>query len=183
MNEILNIQKYTEWSPINEFQIPNVKLDEFLYNTKIASPRYTKILVQFYKSYEQYIDLLDKKKHQYNINDLTGDILGNERVKFKSIIFDKDDIDIIRENFVSFARAEFFSELPDSLDIFGIKCKPLSFIDKELVKYTFEQSITFDTALNIVTQLTDMAYEGEYQGYYIWSDKNKKQKPFQTTQI
>lgn len=180
MKENLSIVKYTEWTPINEFQIPNVKIDDFLYNTKLAGPRYTKILVQFYKSYEQYIDLLDKKKHQYNINDLTGDILGNERVKFKSIIFDKADLELIRDNFVTFSLAEFYSELPDDLDIFGIKTKPKLFMDREKVKYTFEQSITFDTALNIVTQLCDMIYEGEYQGFYIWSNKAKQQKPIQT---
>jgi len=183
MKEKLDIIKYTEWSSLNEFQIPNVRLDEFLYNIKIAGPKYVKILIQYYKSYAQYIDLFDKKKHQYSVNDITGDILGNERVKFKVIIFDKDDIDNIRNNFVTFSLSEFYSELPESLNIFGIDLKPKSFLDKDLVKYTFEQTITFDTSLNIVTQLSDMTYEGEHQGYYIWSDKSKQQKPVQTNQI
>jgi hypothetical protein len=174
MNEIINIQKFTEWNSLLEFQIPNVKLDEFFYNIKIAGPKYTKILIDYYKSYEQYIDLLDKKKHQYKINDLSGDILGTERVVFKCFIFDKEDIENIRENLVSFALADFYSNIPDSLNTFGIMLKPLSFIDKEALKYTFQQTITFDTTLNVISSLGEMTYENEFNGYYIWSDKKDK---------
>ena len=45
MNEKLNITKFTEWNSLYEFQIPNVKLDEFFYNIKLAGPKYKKILV------------------------------------------------------------------------------------------------------------------------------------------
>ena len=174
MNEINNIQKFTEWNSILEFQIPNVKLDEFFYNIKIAGPKYTKIIVDYYKSYEQYVDLLDKKKHQYKINDLSGDIMGTERVVFKCFIFDKEDIENIRENLVSFALSDFYNNIPDSLNTFGIMLKPLSFIDKEALKYTFQQTITFDTTLNVISSLGEMTYENEYNGYYIWSDKKDK---------
>jgi len=173
MNEILNITKFTEWMPLKEFQIPNVKLDEFFYNIKLAAPKYKKILVEYYKSYEQYIDLIDKKKHQYKINDMSGDILGTENVVFKSFIFDKEDIENIRENLVTFALSEFYSEIPDSLDVFGIKLKPLTYINKDAVKFTFQQTITFDTTLNVISTLGEMTYENEYNGYYIWSDKKK----------
>ena len=169
-----NIIKYTEWSPVYEFQIPNVKLDEFLYNIKIAVPKYTKTITEYYRTYNEYVDLIDKKKHQYNINDLSGDILGNERVKFKAMIFDKDDLENIQENFVTYALSDFYSELPDSLNILGINVKPLSFINKDAVKFTFQQTITFETAISVITQLSDMAYEGEHQGYYIWSTKNNQ---------
>ena len=174
MKETLNITKFTEWSALNEFQIPNVKLDEFFYNIKLAGPKYTKTLVDYYKSYEQYIDLIDKKKHQYKVNDLTGDILGTERVVFKSSIFDKEDIENIRENLVTFALSEFYTDIPDSLNVFGIMLKPLSFIDKEALKYTFQQTITFDTTLNVISTLGEMTYENEFNGYYIWSDKKDK---------
>ena len=174
MKETLNITKFTEWSSLNEFQIPNVKLDEFFYNIKLAGPKYTKMLVDYYKSYEQYIDLIDKKKHQYKVNDMSGDILGTERVVFKSVIFDKEDIENIRENLVTFALSEFYHEIPDSLDVFGIQMKPLSFIDKEKVKYSFQQTITFDTTLNVISTLGQMTYENEFNGYYIWSDKKDK---------
>ena len=39
MKETYNVQKFTEWSPVQEFQIPNVKLDEFFYNIKLAAPK------------------------------------------------------------------------------------------------------------------------------------------------
>lgn len=173
MKETLNITKFTEWSPLNEFQIPNVKLDEFLYNIKLAGPKYIKTLIDYYKSYEQYIDLMDKKKHLYKINDMSGDILGTERVVFKCYIFDKEDIENIRENLVTFALSEFYGDIPDSLNVFGIMMKPLSFIDKEALKYSFQQTITFDTTLNVISTLNEMTYENEFNGYYIWSDKNK----------
>ena len=130
MKEILNITKFTEWSSLNEFQIPNVKLDEFFYNIKLAGPKYTKSLAEYYKTHEQYIDLMDKKKHQYKVNDMSGDILGSERVIFKCFIFDKEDVENIRENLVTFALSEFYNDIPDSLNVFGIMMKPLSFIDK-----------------------------------------------------
>ena len=174
MKEVLNITKFTEWSPLHEFQIPNVKLEEFFYNIKLAGPKYKKSLIDYYKSYDQYIDLMDKKKHQYKVNDMSGDILGSERVVFKCFIFDKEDIENIRENLVTFALSEFYSALPDSLDVFGIMMKPLSFIDKEGVKYSFQQTITFDTTLNVISTLGEMTYENEFNGYHIWSDKKDK---------
>lgn len=171
MKETLNITKFTEWSSLNEFQIPNVKLDEFFYNIKLAGNKHKKTLVDYYKSYDQYIDLMDKKKHLFKVNDLSGDILGTEKVVFKCSIFDKEDIENIRENLVSFAVSEFYSDIPDSVNVFGINMKPLSFIDKEAVKYSFQQTITFDTTLNVISTLGEMTYENEFNGYYIWSDK------------
>ena len=97
MNEINNIQKFTEWNSLLEFQIPNVKLDEFFYNIKLAGPKYTKVLVDYYKSYEQYIDLMDKKKHLYKINDLSGDIMGTERVVFNAIYLIKKILKILEK--------------------------------------------------------------------------------------
>jgi len=173
MKEVLNITKFTEWNSLNEFQIPNVKLDEFFYNIKIAGTKYTKTLTDYYKTYDQYIDLTNKRKHEYKINDLSGDILGTERVVFNCSIFDKEDIENIRENLVTFAISEFYSDIPDSLNVFGIMMKPLSFIDKESVKYSFQQTITFDTTLNVISTLGEMTYENEFNGYYIWSNKKK----------
>ena len=174
MKETLNITKFTEWSSLNEFQIPNVKLDEFFYNIKLAGNKYTKTLIDYYKTHEQYVDLIDKKKHLYKLNDMSGDILGTEKVVFKSSIFDKEDIENIRENLVTYALSEFYHDIPDSLNVFGIITKPLSFIDKEKVKYTFQQTITFDTTLNVISTLGEMTYENEFNGYYIWSDKKDK---------
>ena len=52
------------------------------------------------------------------------------------------------------------------LDVFGIKIRPLSFIDKDSVKYTFEQTITFDTTLTIISNINkSFVYEGEFNEY------------------
>jgi hypothetical protein len=174
MKETLSITKFTEWSSLNEFLIPNVKLDEFLYNIKLAAPKYTKVLTNYYKTPVQYVELVNKKQHEYKINDMSGDILGTEKVVFKCVIFDKEDIENIRENLVTFALAEFYREIPDSLNVFGITMKPLSFINKDTLKSTFQQNITFDTTLNIISTLGKMTYENEFNGYYIWSDKKDK---------
>lgn len=174
MKETLNITKFTEWNSLYEFAIPNVKLEEFFYNIKFVNNKYKKMLVDYYKTYDQYIDLTDKKKHKYKINDLTGDILGTERVVFNAFIFDKEDIENIRENLVTFASSEFYTSIPDSLDVFGIQMKPLTFIDKEGVKFSFQQTITFDTTLNVISTMGGMTYENEFNGYYIWSDKKDK---------
>jgi hypothetical protein len=171
MKEKLNITKFTEWNQLNEFLIPNVKLEEFFYNIKLAGNKYTNVIINYYKTYEQYVDLIDKKKHLYKINDLSGDILGSERVVFKSMIFDKEDIENIRENLVTFALSEFYTDIPDSLNVFGISMKPLSFIDKDAVKYSFQQTITFDTTLNVISTLSEMKFENENNNYYIWTDK------------
>lgn len=171
MKETLNITKFTEWKSINEFQLPNVKLEDFLYNIKILTPKYTKVIIDYYKTYEQFVDVVDKRKHQYKVNDLSGDILNSERVVFKCVIFDKEDIENIRENIITFSLSEFYSDIPDSINVFGISMKPLSFIDKESVKYSFQQIVTFDTVLNIITSLSNLNYENEYNNYYIWSDK------------
>jgi len=170
----MDIIKYTEFDQINEFQIPNVKLEEFLYNIKFAGNSHKKALLSHFNTFEQYVDLIDKKKHLFKVNDLSGDILNSERVVFKSMVFDKDDVENIRENVVIYALSDFYTDIPDMLDIFGIQIKPITFIDKDAVKTTFQQIITFDQALTIIAALSNFHYDGELNGFYIWSDKKVK---------
>lgn len=174
--EELKIKKYTEYSKIFEFKIPNVKLDDFLYNIQFAGNKHKNAILLHYNTFEQYVDCIDKKKHLYKINDLSGDILNSERVVFKAMVFEKDDIMHIKDNITTFALSEFYSDIPDELDIFGIKVKPLVFIDKDAVKLTFETVVTFDQTISIISDLSEFTYEGEVSGFYIWSDKNKSVK-------
>lgn len=167
----MKIKKYTEFDKIFEFQIPNVKLEEFLYNIKFAGKTHKNIITTNYNTYDQYVDLIDKKKHLFKINDLSGDILNSERVVFKAMVFEKVDVENIKENIVTFALSEFYSDIPDILDIFGIKLKPITFINKDVVKITFEQTITFDHTITIISDLSGFKYEGELNGFFIWSDK------------
>jgi hypothetical protein len=171
----MDIIKYTEYDEINEFQIPNVKLDEFLYNIKFANKVHKNTILTHYNTFEQYVDLIDKKKHLFKVNDLSGDILNSERVVFKAIVFDKADIDNIKENVITYALSDFYIDIPDTLDILGIQLKPITFIDKDAVKTTFEQIITFDQTISIISELSKFKYVGELNGFYIWSDKQPKQ--------
>lgn len=173
----MKVKKYTEFDKIFEFKIPNVKLEDFLYNIQLAGNKHKNTLLAHYNTFEQYVDCIDKKKHLYKINDLSGDILNSERTIFKAIVFEKDDVMNIKENITTFALSEFYSDIPDELDIFGIKVKPLVFIDKDSVKLTFETVITFDQAISIISDLSEFTYEGEVSGFFIWSDKNKNAKP------
>lgn len=167
----MDIKKYTEYDYIKEFKIPNIKLDEFLYNIKFATKYYINVLTSYYKTFDQYVDLIDKKKHMFKVNDLSGDILNSDRVVFKSMVFSKDDIDIIKDNIVTYCLSEFYTDIPDMLDVFGIKMRPINFIDKDAVKVSFEQIITFEKTITIISDLSNFKYECEYNGYHIWSDK------------
>lgn len=171
--ELIN---YTEFDPINEFKIPNVKLEEFLYNIKFAGKAHKKILLSHYNTFDQYVDLIDKKKHLFKVNDLSGDILNSERVIFKSMVFEREDVENIKENIVTYALSDFYTDIPDSLDIFGIQLKPMAFIDKNAVKTTFEQTITFDQTISIISNLSKFKYEGEVNGFFIWTDKKIPEK-------
>lgn len=167
----MKVKTYTEFEQIFEFKIPNVKIDDFLYNIQVAGNRHKNAILAYYKTFEQYIDCLDKKKHIYKINDLSGDILNSERVVFKSMVFDKQDVLNIKENVVTYALSEFYSDIPDELDIFGIKVKPMLFIDKDNVKITFDTIVTFEQTISIISDISGYSYEGESGGFYIWSDK------------
>ena len=88
------------------------------------------------------------------MNDLSGDIMGTERVVFKCAIFDKEDIENIRENLVTFALSEFYSDIPDTLNVFGILLKPLSFIDKDALPRQAQK------------QAEDISYEETFNALY-----------------
>jgi len=171
----MNITKYTEYEHINEFQIPNIKIDEFLYNIKFAGKKHKNVILSHYNTFDQHVDLIDKKKHLFKVNDLSGDILNSERVIFKVMVFGRDDIENIKENIVTYALSDFYTDIPDSLNIFGIQLKPITFIDKNAVKITFEQTITFDQTLTIISELSKFKYEGEFNGFFVWSDKKRKE--------
>ena len=176
MEDIKNFEAYypnTEKDvKLYEISLPVLKIEDILNNVNlVVNDIYKKVLVTFFKTYAEYIDLLDKKKHFFKINDMSGDIMNNNRVVFNAVIFDENDVINIKDNVVYFAMGELYSVLPDSLDIFGIKIKPLSFLNKEDLKYVFEQSITVDETINIITNVLGYKYEGKFNDFHIWSDK------------
>jgi hypothetical protein len=174
------ITKFENWSPIagkkigmiNEIKLPILKIEEILDSVSVVSNNLLKsLLVGYYKTHAEYIDLVDKKKHLFKVNDISGDILNSTRVTFDVMVFDDNDIKTIQNNIVRYAINEFYDNLPEMLDIFGIQIKPLGFIDKPALKATFEGTITADTAIEVITGITGFSYEKKHEAFHIWVKK------------
>lgn len=153
--------------------IPGIKIDEFIKDINIANNSYKNVLSSFYNTYENYIDIIDKEKHIFKINDLTGDILNNNRVSFNVMVFEENQLlETIKENITLLSMQEFYSNLPNMINIYGIDIKPISFINKEDLEFTFKESITIKEIIRILSQASNYKYEGSKDGYYIWSKKD-----------
>ena len=63
---------------------------------------------------------------------------------------------------------EFYSNLPNNINIFGIDIKPISFINKDDLKFTFGNILTIDELKKIITITSGYNYVGEKDGYFIW---------------
>lgn len=170
---------FKEWLPmtsnvgkLNEIKLPILKIDEILDNVSVVnSDMLKRFLMGYYKTYKEYIDLIDKKKHIFKINDISGDILNSTRVTFDVIVFEEIDLKTIKDNIVRYAMNEFYDQLPDMLDIFGIQIKPLGFIDKSALKITFEGTVTTETAIEVISEITGFKFEKKYESFYIWVKK------------
>jgi len=149
--------------------IPGLKLDEFLTGLEPAGKGHKNILSIFFNTYENYIDMDDPQKHVFKVNDLTGDILNNGRVQFNAMVFGKQELETtIRNNIVNLSMNEFYSNLPNNLNIFGIDIRPISFISKDELKFSFENLLTIDELKKIITAISGYTFSGERDGYYIW---------------
>ncbi len=125
------------WKQFNEsFNIPGVRLDEITVGMKSADKGHKTMVATYFNTFENYIDDEDTKKHIYKVNDLTGDILNSGRVQFRVLILGKQEIEeTVKNNISNLSMSEFYTNLPDSLDIYGIKLKPISFVNKEDLKF------------------------------------------------
>lgn len=149
--------------------IPGLKLDEFVNGLQPAGKAHKNVLSIFFNTYENYVDVDDAKKHIFKINDLTGDILNNGRVQFNAMIFGKEELEtVIRGNIVNLAMNEFYSNLPNNINIFGIDIKPISFVHKDDLKFSFENLLTIEELERIITSVSGYSLSGEKDGYYIW---------------
>lgn len=158
------------WNKFFEsLMIPGLKLDEFVNGIDAAGKAHKNILSIFFNTYENYIDIDDPQKHIFKVNDLTGDVLGNGRVQFNAMVFGKQELEgVIRNNIVNLALNEFYSNLPNNLNIFGIDIKPISFIHKDDLKFSFENLLTIDELKRIITGVSSYIFSGERDGYFIW---------------
>jgi hypothetical protein len=154
--------------------IPGIKVDEFLNGIDKADDSLKNVIAGYFNTYEGYIDLEDEDNHIFKVNDLTGDILNNNRVAFTVMILGDEELDKkIKENIVLLSMQEFYSNLPNMLNIYGIDIKPVSFINKDDLEYTFENAITKEEILRIITSSSKgYKYEGEKDGFHLWSKKS-----------
>lgn len=159
------------WKQFNEsFNIPGIRLDEITVGLKSADKGHKTIIASYFNTFENYIDEEDVKKHLFKVNDLTGDILNSNRVQFRVLILGQQEIEeTVKNNISNLSIAEFYSNLPNTLNIYGVNVKPISFINKEDLKYTFENILTIDELKKIITVISGFQFKGEKDGYYIWT--------------
>lgn len=169
---IKEIKRWDQYFRINEIKIPLIKIDAILDNVDQTTTNvYKKVLVTQYKTYIEYIDLVDKKKHHFKINDVSGDIMRTNKITFDCIIFNTNDLDTIKKNIVKYCIGEFISQLPDTLNIFGIDLKPSSFVNKKDLEDSFENTINQQEVINAIQYITGLNYETKLQDFFIWSNK------------
>jgi len=159
------------WSQFFEsLTIPGIKIDEFIAGVETASKQHKNVLAMFFNTYESYVDLSDPQKHIFKINDLTGDILNNGRIQFSAMIFGQEEMEkVIKNNIANLSMAEFYSNIPNQLNIFGVDIKPISFINKDDLKFSFENILTVKELVRIITSVSNgYFYVGEKDGYHIW---------------
>lgn len=157
--------------PTHNLQIPKMKLIEVLGGVDKASDNCKKMLITFFKTYDTYIDHIDKGQHLFRVNDMSGDILNTNRVAFGVYIFKKNDIETIRQNIINVALSEYYTALPERLVVFGLELNTYSYVDKDALKITFDGAITTESTINIISEMTGYGYEGEHYDYSIWSDR------------
>ena len=88
------------------------------------------------------------------------------------MVFEENQLDgKIKENITLLSMREFYSNLPNMLNIYGIDVKPISFVSKEELEYTFNNAITTKEVVRILSQASGYKYEGSKDGYHIWSLK------------
>jgi hypothetical protein len=161
------------WKQFNEsFNIPGVRIEEITVGLKPADKGHKDMIASYFNTFENYIDDEDPQKHIYKINDLTGDILNSGRVQFRVLILGKQEIEeTVKNNICNLSISEFYQSLPTTLNIYGINLKPISFINKEDLKGTFDGMLVIDELVKIITMISNFQFKTEKEGYYIWTKK------------
>jgi hypothetical protein len=171
--ENMKIKNFNEYSLNENFYIPNVKLSHFLNGVKPITESNIKAVETYYKTYRQYIDIVDKDKHLLKVNDVTGDIMNNNRVIMQVYTFNESEIEVIRTNIVNYCITTFYSELPQEITVFGAVISPMYVINREDLKKIIESKITNDLTVKIISVITGFSYAGVQDKFYIWRNGTK----------
>jgi len=76
--------------------------------------------------------------------------------------------ELIKENIINYCITTFYNELPQQITTFGVTISPLSLINKEELKKTFETKLTKESVIKIISVITGFAYDGVKNDFYIW---------------
>lgn len=157
---------------IFEMNLPIMKIDEILDDiTTTKTDTLKSVLMSYFKTYIDYIDIVDKKTHIFKIYDMKGDVLNNNRVSFDVCIFEVGDMERIKNNLIEYSVSEYYKLMPNNINIFGIDLNPTSFINNDDLKDVFDKLFTLEETVKIITNIINYNFEEKYNDFYIWSKK------------
>jgi len=168
----MKIKRFNDYNLFENFYIPNVNIDEFLTNVEFATDLHKTAIEKKYGTFKQYIDIIDEKKHLIKVNDITGDILNNNRVIMNVYCFHNDEIDKIKENITNYCINMFYTEMPTNITIFNVNISPINLINKDALRKLFTEKISKDDVLNILSVLFKADLEGVQNDFVIWRKKD-----------
>lgn len=152
------------------FTIPGIKVEDIMIDLDKPNNNYKKVIASHFNTREDYIDL--ENIRIFKVNDLTGDILKNNRVILKVFVLHDDDLEKVKNNITDLFLSEFYSSLPNTVNIFGIDVKPTSFIDEKDLLFTINGMLTNDKLVEIIKNVTLTQYKGYVDGYMLFYKKD-----------
>lgn len=157
-------------SIINEFKIPTKNINDVMDNVDSADDiKYKNKLALYFKTNTNFIDCVDAKKHHFQINDISGNIMNSDRVVIDAIIFERNDIEIIHNNIIDYGINEFYMMLPTSIDVFGVSIKPSTFINRNELKKSLIKSIDPQVVIDFLSNITKLKFKDKFDTYFIFS--------------
>jgi hypothetical protein len=149
----------------DEFKISTLK--ECLYKgIDKATIEYEKVIADHFDTNLGDIDVVDSDKHLFKINDWQGEDV-------KVVIYNKEDIDIIKHNMINHLFLELTKKSIEIID--GLKVELSDMIKFEV--FEDEMNNRFDKEEFLIKTINkclggDFKFKKEFKEYYIWISEN-----------
>lgn len=162
------IIKYNDFDSLNEAFDYKELTAEYLFNDIGYANDDMDILASYFKTKEDYIEVLNKEYCLYSITDFKTDILKNNRVNSEIILLQDIQLVKMKENVTRKILSGVYEQIPKDIKYMGILIQPHTVLDKEKLKESI--GIIVDKhILNIVTSVTKFEYAEKYgDNYHIW---------------
>jgi hypothetical protein len=143
----------------DQFKFDSMK--ECLYKgIEKADIKIEKIIADYFDTNLGSIDVIDSDKHLFKLEDWEGD-------DWKVIVYSKEDLDLIRENFIEFLNSELNKKTIELTDMISINLDEL--INRENFSKLMSDRFNKDFLIkNISNLLGDFKFKDEKSGYFIW---------------